>query len=102
MGTAWGDACDPVTVVRDIDPPETTITKEPKNRSGDETPTYKFRSDEAGSTFRCKVDRKPFKPCKSPKTFKAKPGKHSFKVLAIDAAGNTDPTADTDRFKVLP
>ena len=101
-GDGSGDACDPRPTVTDTDPPETTISKTPKNRSKDKTPTYEFRSDEAGSTFACKVDKKPFAPCTSPKTFKAKPGAgHSFAVQATDAAGNTDATPATDRFKVL-
>ncbi len=31
---------------------------------------FKFTSDEAGSTFECKADKKAFKPCGSPKTVK--------------------------------
>jgi hypothetical protein len=100
-GDGLGDACDPQLVVGDLDPPETTITKEPRNRSRDRTPTYKFKSDEAGSEFECKLDRKSWKPCDSPKTFKTKPGQHGFKVRAIDTAGNVDPKPDSDRFKVL-
>ncbi len=57
------------------------------------TAKFKFSSSEAGSTFQCKLDGKPFKACRSPKTYKKlKPGKHVFKVRAIDAAGNVDPS----------
>jgi hypothetical protein len=83
--------------------PNTTIKRRPKNRSADDSPTYKFRSDEVGSTFKCKLDHKKFHKCKSPKTYHGvAPGKHTFKVEAIDADGNADPTPAKDKFKVLP
>jgi hypothetical protein len=84
----------------DTDPPETTITKQPKDKSPKKKAKYKFTSDEAGSTFECKIDKKPWEACTSPKKFKAKPGKHKFKVRAIDPAGNVDPTPAKDKFKV--
>ncbi len=53
-------------------------------------------------TFECKIDKKPFKPCTPPKTVKnLDEGKHKFKVRAIDAAGNVDPSAAKDKFKVV-
>ena len=87
----------------DTNPPQTKIKKRPKNRSGDRSPTYKFKSDEPGSTFKCKLDRKKFRKCKSPKTYRrVKNGKHRFKVKATDAAGNVDQTPAKDRFTVFP
>lgn len=91
----------PVTTGVDVDPPQTTITKRPKDESAKETAKYKFSSDEDGSTFECKIDKKPFKPCTSPKKFRVKDGKHKFLVRAIDAAGNPDPTAAKDKFKIV-
>ena len=85
----------------DTDPPETKVTKTPANRGRKNKVKYAFRSNEPGSTFQCKLDKKPFKPCASPKKFKVKDGKHKFKVRAIDVAGNTDPTPAKDKFKVL-
>jgi hypothetical protein len=86
----------------DTDPPQTKIKKRPPNRSEDATPKFKFRSDEPGSTFKCKVDGKKYRKCKSPKTLKPlDSGKHKFKVKATDAAGNTDNTPAKDTFKVL-
>ncbi len=85
----------------DTDPPETTITKGAPNKTDKSTVKFKFTSDEAGATFECKVDKKPFKPCSSPKKVKRlDEGKHRFKVRAIDAAGNVDPTVARDTFKV--
>lgn len=84
----------------DTTPPETTITKDPPNRTRAKRVTYKFVSSEADSRFECKIDKRPFKPCGSPKKLKVAEGTHKFKVRAIDPAGNRDPTADKDRFKI--
>jgi Right handed beta helix region len=87
---------------QDRTPPDTRITKGPRGRTHKRTVKFKFVSTEAGSTFQCKLDRKPFKTCRSPKKYKRlKPRKHVFKVRAIDPAGNVDPTPAVRRFKVL-
>ena len=102
FGDETQDACSTdATKQAECDPPETTITREPKDKSSKPSAKYKFISDEPGSTFECKIDKKPFKPCASPKKFKVKDGKHTFLVRAIDPAGNVDPTADKDKFKVV-
>jgi hypothetical protein len=83
--------------------PNTKIKKRPKNRSDDVSPTFKFKSTESGSKFKCKLDHKKFKRCKSPKTYHGlDPGKHTFKVRATDADGNADKTPAKDKFRVLP
>ncbi|HEY5710249.1 MAG TPA: NosD domain-containing protein [Solirubrobacterales bacterium] len=82
--------------------PQTTIRKGPKKKSQSTTAKFKFTSSEAGSTFQCKLDKKPAKKCKSQKKYKGlKPGKHVFKVWATDAAGNKDPTPAKKKFEVL-
>jgi parallel beta-helix repeat protein len=87
---------------KDVTPPETKILKAPKARTSALVVKFKFSSSEAGSTFKCSLDRKKFRPCTSPKQYKAlKPGKHVFQVEAIDAAGNVDPTPATKKFKVV-
>lgn len=53
---------------------------------------FAFAATERGSTFRCKLDRRPFRPCRSPRLYRLKPGRHTFKVFAIDPAGNRDRT----------
>jgi hypothetical protein len=84
-------------------PPNTKIKRRPKNRSDDHSPTWKFKSTERGSKFKCKLDHKKYRKCKSPKTYhRVKPGKHIFKVEAIDADGNVDPTPAKDKFRILP
>ncbi|HKF81453.1 MAG TPA: right-handed parallel beta-helix repeat-containing protein [Solirubrobacterales bacterium] len=84
-------------------PPDTKITKAPKAKSSATTAKFKFKSTVAGSSFECKLDKGRFKKCPSPKTYqKLKPGKHVFKVRAIDRAGNVDPTPAKRSFKVVP
>jgi hypothetical protein len=56
---------------------------------------------EPGATFHCKLDRGRWRTCRSPKTYrKLRPGGHTFRVRAIDAAGNVDPTAAKRRWHV--
>lgn len=82
--------------------PQTKILKAPKKKSQSSTARFRFGSDEPGSSFRCKLDGKPFRACKSPKTYQdLKPGKHVFKVRAIDPAGNADPSPAKKKFTVL-
>jgi IPT/TIG domain len=55
--------------------------------------TFTFGSNEAGSTFLCKLDKKAFARCSSPKTYRnLKPGKHRFQVKAGDSQGRLDPS----------
>ena len=85
----------------DTTKPKVTIKKAPKAKSTATTAKFKFASNEAGSKFKCKLDKKAFANCKSPKTYKKlKPGKHVFKVKATDAAGNVSPVV-TRKFTVL-
>jgi hypothetical protein len=84
----------------DVTPPDTRITQGPKPRTKKRRATFKFSSTESGSTFRCKLDRGRFRVCSSPSRARVKKGKHRFKVRAIDAAGNPDPTPATWAWKV--
>jgi len=59
-----------------------------------------FSADVAGATFECKLDKGPYKPCRSPKSFKVKAGKHTFTVRAV-GPGGTDATPATTKFKVI-
>jgi CSLREA domain-containing protein len=81
--------------------PETTIAKGPKGKIHSTTAKFKFTSNAKGAKFECRLDRKPFKPCKSPKTYKKlKPGKHVFKVRAVKGKA-VDPTPAKRKFKVV-
>jgi hypothetical protein len=93
----------------DTNPPETTITKDAPKRSDTGKVKLRFKSDEAGSTFECKLKGKGLKPrirqfndCDSPRKYKnLDEGRYKFKVRAIDAASNVDLTPDKDRFRVV-
>ncbi len=81
-------------------PPNTSIPRAVINQNR-RTATFNFASTERRSKFSCKLDKKKFKPCKSPKTYKQlKPGKHVFRVKARDRAGNVDRTPKVKRFKI--
>ena len=86
----------------DTDPPETRLTKRPPDRTERHTLKFKFASDEPGTTFKCKLDGKRFRPCSSPgKVKRLDEGKHRFHVRAFDAEGNRDPTPAKDKFKIV-
>jgi hypothetical protein len=84
-------------------PPTTKDLKGPKKVVKGKRATFKFGSSNTGGTFKCKVDKGPFKVCKSPlkvATGKLTLGKHTFSVFAIDAGGTPDPTPLTKSFSV--
>jgi hypothetical protein len=83
----------------DLLAPETTISRYVL-KSRPPVRVFKFRSSEPGSTFRCKLDRRPFTACGSSMRFKyLKPGGwHVLRVAAVDMAGNKDPTPAVARF----
>ena len=62
---------------------------------------FRFASSEAGSRFRCKLDRKSYRGCTSPRAYAVKAGRHAFRVFAIDPSGNRDPSPALFRFRVL-
>ena len=73
-------------------PPPTYAPPQIKKRPGKTTTqlSAKFVFAGQGETkFRCKLDGKGFSSCRSPRTYKhLKVGKHSFRVYAVDPAGN--------------
>ena len=81
--------------------PQTTITADPPARTDARRVKFMFVSDEANSSFQCKLDKGAFKSCASPSKLKVKRGRHTFNVRAMDADGNVDPTAAEDRFRVV-
>jgi hypothetical protein len=82
--------------------PQTRLKGKPRKVGSDRTPTFRFSSSEAGSTFQCKIDRKPFKRCRSPFTSKRLAfGDHVFRVRARDAGGKADPSPALFRFEIV-
>jgi Ca2+-binding RTX toxin-like protein len=83
--------------------PQTTITAGPSGRTADLTPSFAFRSNRAGSSFACSLDRgeASFSPCRSGVTYgPVTDGSYTFRVRATDAAGTTDQTPATRTFTV--
>jgi len=78
----------------DREPPQTRLLRRPAKvlftARSRRLVSFAFAASEPGGTFRCKLDRKPFAPCRSPRTYRLAPGRHAFRVLAIDRAGNRD------------
>jgi hypothetical protein len=79
-------------VPADREPPNTRIVKGPPRDGYQHKAKFRFVSTEAQSTFQCKVDLKPWRGCRNPYKRTVGPGKHVFKVRAIDRFGNVDPT----------
>jgi hypothetical protein len=80
--------------------PNTKLTKKPRKKTVRRRARFAFVSDQAGSTFLCKLDRKPFRPCRSPFKRAVKPGRHTFKVRAIDPQGLSDLTPAVYKWRV--
>ena len=77
----------------DTTPPETTIDSGPSGTVSSASATFAFSSNEANSTFQCKLDGATFASCSSPKGYSnLSGGSHTFEVRATDPAGNTDAT----------
>ena len=79
-------------------PPRVTITGHPKAKLSTKhkkvTVRFSFRSNEALSTFKCKLDRDIlFRPCSSPTAYRVKPGTHTFSVFATNEFHATGPVS---------
>ncbi len=73
--------------------PNTTVDSGPSNPSASADATFAFSASEGSSTFECELDGGGFSSCASPKSYTSlSDGSHTFKVRAVDAAGNTDAT----------
>lgn len=94
----------------DVVRPDTRITRAPRKRSRTRRrrarATFRFVANEAGATFQCKLDRKPWTACTSPfrRKVRARRGKgarHVFRVRAIDDFGNVDATPAVYRWRAI-
>ena len=81
--------------------PQARITKKPTKKLRARRVSFSFSSNERGSKFQCKIDKKRFGTCRSPKRYSLKPGKHTFQVRATDAAGNVDRSPAKYAFTLL-
>lgn len=86
----------------DVRAPETSITKAPKATTQKPRAKVIFVADEAGARFECRLDKRRWKTCPSPTRLKnLAPGRHKFRVRAIDLAGNVEVKAAVVRWRVL-
>jgi len=78
-------------------PPAPTITSSPADLSKTASATFGFSDSEGGVGFRCQFDGAAFTACSSPTLYPSlSDGSHTFRVKAVDAAGNeSDTTART-------
>lgn len=94
----------PLPPPRDRRPPATSLLHRPPQvvfaRAKWRRISFAFRSNEPGSTFRCRIDRGTFKACRSPRRYRLTLGRHVFRVYAIDRAGNRDRTPAVFKFRI--
>lgn len=84
----------------DTAPPETDIARR-MLRPAKRRVTFFLRASEPDSTFLCRIDKRAFSPCRSPKTYRhLGRGWHAFRAAAVDPAGNVDPSPAVTRFKI--
>lgn len=84
--------------------PQTSLGKRPskviRTTLGNATAVFVFRSDESNVTFLCRVDTGPWRTCPARFVRRYRVGRHVVRVVARDAAGNSDPTALIYSFRV--
>jgi streptogramin lyase/subtilisin-like proprotein convertase family protein len=104
-GDGIGDACDESGAgERDLTPPAGTILPRRhrvKTRTLFTTISFRFTSDDPDSRFRCSIDGRAYRLCQSPARYRLRRGRHTFSVVAVDAAGNEDATPATVRVRVI-
>ncbi len=75
----------------DVTPPNTTITGGPLSVTNLTNASFTFSSNEANSSFACKLDSGAFAACTSPISYsELVAGGHTFQAQATDSAGNFD------------
>jgi subtilisin family serine protease len=102
---AGREGSSPVTYFRvDTRPPRTFVAGHPRKRirirKRRVKVAFRFRSNEEGSQFTCRVDGGLFRFCSTRIVRRVGPGRHSVRVKAVDPAGNVDPTPAIFRYRV--
>jgi hypothetical protein len=86
----------------DTTPPDTAIDSGPSGTVTSTSASFAF-SSEANATFECSLDTAGYTPCTSPRALTGlSAGPHTFRVRAIDQAGNTDASPATRTWTVQP
>ncbi len=85
--------------------PHTRITFGPASRTRRHKVVFRFADStgQTGTRFRCKLDRRRWRGCRSPLRLKhLGRGRHVLRVRAVNAAGAWEPRAVRRAFKVVP
>jgi len=81
--------------------PNARIGKHPRKRTKKHRAKFTFSSTLPGSRFECRLDKKRFRPCRSPFERRLGTGRHVFRVRAVSPTGVADPTPAVFRWKIL-
>jgi hypothetical protein len=85
----------------DVTPPDTHLHTHTARLTAGRRAVFELHASEARSTFACRLDGHPWAACRSPKVYRRlEAGRHTFRVRAIDAAGNADPTPAVWRWRI--
>jgi len=77
----------------DTTPPNTGISGGPSGTTKATTASFGLNASETVQRFECSLDGATFAPCPSPKSYTGlASGSHTFRVRAVDLAGNVDAT----------
>ena len=102
--TQLSTALSPPRTPRDRTPPRTRILHRPGKTvftaHRRRVVAFAFASNETDATFRCKLDRDRFRPCRSPRAYRLRSGRHTFRTFAVDTAGNRDRSPAAFEFTV--
>ncbi|MDP9454528.1 MAG: hypothetical protein CYG60_12525 [Actinobacteria bacterium] len=84
----------------DTTAPDTGISSGPSGTVRSASASFSFTASEAGK-FRCSLDGAAFSDCASPKSYSSLTSRsHTFRVAAVDEAGNVDETPATRTWTV--
>ena len=88
------------TFTVDKKPPKTRIKSHPSSVTSSHRAAFRFDSNEKKVEYRCSLDGKKYKKCKTEPTFTVSSGSHTVKVRAVDRAGNKDKSAAAFTWRV--
>ncbi len=82
--------------------PKTALGHHPRRRRAGSSARFTFSAVPAGAAFECRLDRRRFRSCSSPRTYaRLASGGHRFQVRAVDPdTGVADPTPAEFRWRV--
>jgi hypothetical protein len=85
----------------DTTPPGSVIVDKPAASTQSTSATFVFAAGEQNVSFECSLDAAAFSACSSPKELTGlSAGEHTFRVRAIDSAGNVEPEPESHTWTV--